>query len=433
MITVDWSKRPEDLNRLLTWSNQELKEYYCSEPYFISWESLRRTRNKYRDKARKLAKMEKPAPGTDLDKLAQLFERSGIDIESIDKLREVSVYQGFYKDEEGEAQTVDLISARYTPKNEGEPESYISQADPVKIYPYKSTARKSNDERVIVLPDIQGGFRRSDNGMFLPTHDPKALDIALQVIKDVQPDKVVCNGDNLDFPTLGRFAQEAALFGTLNATLNHMHQFLATIRATSPKSEIIYIAGNHEERLRKFLMQNAPELNEIRVAGKGPRVNSVPFLLNLAEINVQYISGYPAGKYWLTDDLKVIHGYAARKRGGMTAAAYLAEEDTSTIYGHIHRREYAERTHGSRNSGRFVVAASFGCLADIQGGVPSYHSGIGEEGQPERHVEDWAQGLGYVEISKKSGKFALQQIRIETFDGYETKFGGKTYTPKEPK
>ena len=430
MKTVDWSLSPRDFANLITLTNKELYAAYPEKDP----EALRRVANKYRKYLKDLATMEtSPEPGSKLDKIAQLLERSGIELDDIERVEGVSVYQQAMKNDEGEFETIDLYAAKIKPKwkQTSEPHDFISQADPTKIYPHKSSSKPSKDETVIILPDIQGGFRRLDSGLDVPTHDPHALDIALQVIRDVQPDQVILNGDNLDFPSLGRFAQEAGLNGTINDTLNHMHQFLATIRATSPASKIVYIAGNHELRLQKFLMGNAPELATLRQAN-GERVNTVPFLLNLASLDVEYISGYPAGKYWLTDDLKVVHGNIAAKRGGATAAKYLAEEDTSTIYGHIHRREYGERTHGSRHSGRYVVAASFGCLADITGGVPSYHSGVDERtDEPVRHIEDWAHGLGYVEISKASGKFALQQIRIETFDNYETKFGGKTYFPKE--
>ena len=67
----------DDLKRLLTMGNEELKRYY----YWLDWDGIRRTRNKYRTKARKVLEMEKkPQQRTpETDKLAELFERSGID------------------------------------------------------------------------------------------------------------------------------------------------------------------------------------------------------------------------------------------------------------------------------------------------------------------------------------------------------------------
>ena len=72
---VSWDG--EDLKNLLTMSNTQLKAKY----FWMSWDVLRRTRNKYRSKARKVIEMKKNPEKRDsnTDKLAELFDRSGID------------------------------------------------------------------------------------------------------------------------------------------------------------------------------------------------------------------------------------------------------------------------------------------------------------------------------------------------------------------
>ena len=70
-----------------------------------------------------------------------------------------------------------------------------------------------------------------------------------------------------------------------------------------------------------------------------------------------------------------------------------------------------------------------GCLARIDGAVPSYHSGVDEDGRPERYIEDWQQGLGVVHISKL-GRFAIDPILIDTFNNYETRYNSKLYVPE---
>ena len=83
----------EDLKRLLTASKDELMSYY----FWLEWEGLRRTRRKYRTKARKVLDMEKnpETRNPQVDKLAELFERSGIDPEDILKVSRVNIYQGY--------------------------------------------------------------------------------------------------------------------------------------------------------------------------------------------------------------------------------------------------------------------------------------------------------------------------------------------------
>ena len=421
----------EDLKNLLTMTNAQLKAHY----FWLDFEGLRRTRNKYRTKARKVVEMEKqPEKSTpETDKLAALFERSGIDPNDILKINRVNVYQGYMKNADGEFETTDLLSVQYTPRStELTEDMFIHQAKPTIIRPTKSTAKKSSAEKLaIILPDIQAGFRQYEDGTLDPIHDTKALDIALQLIKDCKPDQVVLNGDNLDFPQLGRFAQESTFGTTLNATLDYVHQFLAQIRANAPDTKIVYLAGNHELRLSKYIMQYAEKLYGVRQAGTTERVLTIPFLLNLADIECEYRSGYPAAQYWINERLKAIHGHTVRP-AGKTAAALVNADETSTLFGHIHRHEYAARTAKNFSGARLVIAQSFGCLARIDGAVPSYGSGVDEmTDQPVQNWENWQQGVGAVYYQEGDSSFDTQQITIQTHNGYQTRFNGKIYVPNE--
>jgi len=421
----------EDLKNLLTMTNAQLRAHY----FWLDFEGLRRTRNKYRTKARKVVEMEKqPEKSTpETDKLAALFERSGIDPNDILKINRVNVYQGYMKNADGEFETTDLLSVQYTPRStELTEDMFIHQAKPTIIRPTKSTAKKSSAEKLaIILPDIQAGFRQYEDGTLDPIHDTKALDIALQLIKDCKPDQVVLNGDNLDFPQLGRFAQESTFGTTLNATLDYVHQFLAQIRANAPDTKIVYLAGNHELRLSKYIMQYAEKLYGVRQAGTTERVLTIPFLLNLADIECEYRSGYPAAQYWINERLKAIHGHTVRP-AGKTAAALVNADETSTLFGHIHRHEYAARTAKNFSGARLVIAQSFGCLARIDGAVPSYGSGVDEmTDQPVQNWENWQQGVGAVYYQEGDSSFDTQQITIQTHNGYQTRFNGKIYVPNE--
>ena len=429
---VKW--QGQDLKNLLTMDNAQLQSQY----YWLEWEGLRRTRNKYRVKARKVIEMERnpeQARTPEADKLSELFERSGIDPNDILKINRVNLYQGYIKNDEGEFETTDLVSVQYVPRpTELTEDMFISQAKPTIIRPTKSTGRKSTAEKLaIVLPDIQAGFRQYEDGSLDPIHDTKALDIALQIIRDTKPDQVILNGDNLDLPQLGRFAQESTFTQTLNPTLDYVHEFLAKIRANAPDTKIIYLAGNHELRLSKYIMQYAEKLHGVKQAGTTERVLTIPFLLNLADIDVEYKSGYPAAQYWLNERIKAIHGSTVRP-AGKTAAALVNADETSTLFGHIHRQEYAARTAKNFQGARFIIAQSFGCLARIDGAVPSYGNGIDEmTDQPIIAHENWQHGLGAVYYQDGDKPFDTQQITIQTHNGYTTRFNGKIYVPNEEK
>ena len=432
-IKVDWTET-RNLKNLLEFDDELLKTTY----YWMSWDVLRRTRNKYRTKARKVASMEKSPehqPTPELDKLRDLFQRSGIDPEDVQRVNRVNVYQGYMKNADGEFETVDLISAQYVPRNEMTEDMFIRQAEPTIIKPTRSSRRKISraEKTAIILPDIQAGYRRFEDGRLDPTHDPDAVDITLQIIKDIQPNQVILNGDNLDLPQFGRFSQESTFAQTLNPTLDYVHKLLAQIRANAPNTKITYLAGNHELRLSKYIMQYAEKLYGVRQAGTENKVLTVPFLLNLADIECDYKSGYPANQYWINERLKAIHGNVVRP-AGKTAAHYATTEETSTLFGHVHRHEYASKTAQNYSGARYIIAQSFGCLARIDGAVPSFGNGFDEvTDEPLTRYENWQQGLGFVAYQDGDKPFDTQQISIQTFNGYETRFNGKVYTPTSSK
>lgn len=78
-------------------------------------------------------------------------------------------------------------------------------------------------------------------------------------------------------------------------------------------------------------------------------------------------------------------------------AKYLRENRESVIFGHCHRLELAHRTWGSRLGGITVSAASPGCLARVDGGVPGFNHTVNAQGEIVNSSEDWQQGLLLIE------------------------------------
>ena len=50
-------------------------------------------------------------------------------------------------------------------------------------------------------------------------------------------------------------------------------------------------------------------------------------------------------------------------------------------------------------------------------------------GEPVRKFENWQQGFAVVEYDKTTGAVDYHPIRVDTFNNYQTRFNGKTYTP----
>jgi predicted phosphodiesterase len=277
----------------------------------------------------------------------------------------------------------------------------------------------------VVLPDMQLGYFRTHDNTLEPIHDEQALDVALQIVKASKPDQIVLVGDNLDLCEFGKYRYTPAFARTTQAAIDRASQLCAQLRKLAPQARIVWIAGNHEERLGNFILDGAGAAFGLR-RGLRPEewpVMSVPYLCNLDDYGVEYLPGYPTGAHWINQRLHCIHGDKVAS-GGSTAHKYLATVKTSVIYGHIHRREWAERTRDDHDGSRTILAASPGCLARIDGVVPSTRGGHDLDGRPLYRAEDWQQGLSVVEYIPGDGEFNLEMIPIR--DGW-ARWRGKDY------
>lgn len=356
---------------------------------------------------------EKPSPTVALGKLAELLERNGISPDDIGRVAKVNLWQGFHKNDDGEAEVVDLAGISFSPAWEDGPQWPVVQPAPAVRLPAAKAARVDRDHDVaVVLPDMQIGYFRASDGRLEPTHDEAAIAVALAVTKAAKPSKVVLVGDNLDLPELGKYRTSPAYAMTTQATIDRAAVLCAELRRAAPDAEIVWLAGNHEERLPNFILDNAKAAFGLR-RGNTPEswpVMSVPFLCRFDDHQVTYLPGYPASSYWITDKLRVIHGDKVAS-GGSTAHKYLGTEKTSVIYGHIHRREWAERTREDYDGPKTILAASPGCLARTDGAVPSTKGGIDLDGRPLVRHEDWQQGLAVVPYFA-DGTFVYEQVAI---------------------
>ena len=371
-------------------------------------------------------RLEKGPPKHAIGKLADLLDRHDIDIEEIGDIKKVSLYQSLTKDSEGEAQIHDLVGIQISPAWEEGPKWPVIQPGPaVKLTKSTTTKKKAALKSCVVLPDMQIGYFRNKEDTLEPTHDEQAIAIALTITKEINPDMVVLVGDNLDLPELGKYRLSPAFQQTTQAAVDRATEVCAAIRAAAPEAEIKWLAGNHEERLTNFMLDNATAAFGIRVGTRPDSwpVLSVPSLCRLDDFGVEYLAGYPASCVWINEHIKVIHGDLVRSSGS-TAHAYLKREKVSVVYGHIHRREWAEMTREDYDGPRTVIAASPGCLARIDGAVPSTKGGTDLDGRPLTRYENWQQGLSVVQYEDGDGKFNLEMITIR--DGWAM-YRGKEY------
>jgi hypothetical protein len=239
------------------------------------------------------------------------------------------------------------------------------------------------------------------------------MDYALAVIKAEKPDIVALNGDNADLPEMSKYRLSPAFSLTTQATIDYLTTLCAQIRDAAPYARIIWMEGNHEIRLTNYIIDNAKAAFGLK-QGNTPTsfpVLSIPFLCRFDDFGVEYFAGYPASQFWLNNRIKIIHGTKVAS-GGSTAHKYLGTEKSSVVYGHIHRREWAERTRSDWDGPKTIAAISFGCLARVDGMVPSTKGGMDLDGRPINCVEDWQQGLGIIHYQEGDGAFHPEMLPI---------------------
>lgn len=361
--------------------------------------------------------------------LGETLAAQSLTPQDIGGIKKASSYQAMMRNDKGELEVKELWSFQFLPiVFNNEPRWELVRPAPKYVVPKTDVKVKPSKNKVcVVVPDLQIGYFRDANENLVPIHDENAIQIALKLINDLQPNLIVCVGDNLDFPEFGKYRTTPAFQQTAQASIDRAALFAAEMRAYAPKARIVWLAGNHEERLPNYILDNAQAAFALK-KGNHPLswpVMSVPSLCGFDTYKVEYIPGYPAGEFWINDHLKVIHGTKV-KSGASTAHAYLRDEKVSVIYGHIHRIETAYKTRKDSKGASTIMAASPGCLARVDGAVPSTKGSKDLDGRPIKISEDWQQGIAVITYETTGEqKFSYEVMPI--LNGWGM-FRGTVYT-----
>lgn len=274
----------------------------------------------------------------------------------------------------------------------------VQPAAPVHVTVADIPPRPIRDMKLAIKgADTQIGYRALPDGTLDPFHDDAAMAVFIETCRRFQPDKVQILGDFLDLASQGRFAQEASFARTTQLALNAGHAFLAKLRAVCPDAEIVVIEGNHDKRMQNFIETNAVAAFGLKRAGLPASwpVMSLPYLLRLDELNIQYVDAYPAATDWDNDTTRNIHGTKANSRGSTTSQYVTELPHLNTWAGHTHRVEVTYRSStGARGQAVESYSANPGCLCRVDGAVPSVNGAIGSDGRAAHVIENWQQGLG---------------------------------------
>lgn len=234
-----------------------------------------------------------------------------------------------------------------------------------------------------------------------PYHSKGAVELLLTVMRGWQPDVHVIGGDHSDCATVSFHEKTMRDRRPLKWELDVAAGLLDEYEALMPRAQRIYLMGNHEERLNRFIAVRAPELHGMLDLSSYLRLKERGYLV------VPYRKSTKLGKLHITHDF-----------GRVGRRAHLdAINDVlgNAVINHTHHLgvEYAGSATGESH-----VGASFGWLGDVEE-IDYVHEAVARR--------NWhlGFGIGYME---ENGTVHLQAVPIiRTGNKYRCVVEGQLY------
>jgi len=301
------------------------------------------------------------------------------------------------------------------PKYLGELISSLASIGGDGFSPQPKLKAKAKQEMLVILGDHQ-----------LPFRNEILTELSHSFLNDLKPDGLVYMGDLIDFPSLSHFATNPDFTSTVQQGIDQGHQTLRDLGSSAglkKGSEMIFIEGNHEVRLRKALVEKLPQLFGIKKADVSEKEKSVLHLASLMRFNDigwtywdEPSDVYPHPEYEIVKGLFARHGNFVRAKAGMSALANLDRVDGSVIQGHTHRLAITHHTRWTGQQMNLYTGIETGTMADL--------NGLGYSKQP-----DWQGGFITLVVDRKANTFHPELVIFKedtiTWRGYFWKYTTK--------
>lgn len=229
-------------------------------------------------------------------------------------------------------------------------------------------------EKILFIPDTH-----------VPYHDTEAFSLMLKAGRALKPQHVMIMGDFADFYAVSSHSKDPSRAVALKHEIESVKEALKQVKALGAKNNV-FIAGNHEDRLERYLRDKAPELFD---------VVSFPKLLKLKENGFGYVPykrSYKLGKLNLTHD--------AGNAGKDAHHKALQTFQHNVIIGHTHRIGYVVEGNAQ---GERHIAAMFGWLGDVN--EVDYMHRV-------KALKDWSLGFGIGYLDPSTGVVYVVPVPI---------------------
>lgn len=231
------------------------------------------------------------------------------------------------------------------------------------------------------------------NDLHGPFEDTEVLSLVLDILQDISIDKIILNGDILDFLNLSFHGPKSP---DLQATLEHEIDwglnFYQSLRKKFPKIPIVNLLGNHEERLNRFIVQCArPFWNILKLED----------MFQWENLGIEW---QPYQDFYQIDETRLFVVHSPPSYSENAAMTSLKKHlDASFIYGCTHR---ADRAVKSLQFGDYVEVIMNGWLGSTN--LTDQHHYAFK--YPKGH-QNWQQCFTLTTVSE-CGSFHNQQVLI---------------------
>jgi len=232
------------------------------------------------------------------------------------------------------------------------------------------------------------------NDFQIPFHDRNALELFRAFLRNEKPDWLILNGDFQDFWEISSFDQTPRGGEDFIEEIKIGKRILKSFRRILPKARITWIEGNHEFRLRRYLIRNAKELYGLPSLTVGE-------LFGLRELKLEYVpcnrlSSKFTDNFIRVGKLYVGHWDTVAKHSGYAAKGLVEEKGVCLLQGHTQRFGAHART---TVDGRILLGIENFCMCSRHASYVAY--------------PNWQLGFSAVYLETKSGRFQWFPILID--------------------
>jgi len=225
-----------------------------------------------------------------------------------------------------------------------------SPEDKPEVVPEWLNTFEDGREEVLPVLRIQGKTAVFSD-IHLGIHDKAALIAAIQYAKQDRVENIILNGDILDSAQISRHPKHADTPKFLNE-IELAKQFLEGLRSEFKDQNIYFKIGNHEDRLERYLMQNADALAGLIDFRK---------LLKLDDLGIRFVE---STQFMKVENTYIVHGHEMKVSGGVNPArALILKAAANVVMGHVHRTSFASI---KSLDGKFYKAYTMGCLCKLR-------------------------------------------------------------------